>query len=213
MNEEIVDQEEIISIGGSSESDEDENGEEGENLNDEESENYLNNIFRCPICFHTMKSPRFLVCGHGFCMDCIGEFFLFEKQRNSKEPRNCPVCRDDTSRKFTRVPVVEECLDSIRGFVKTKNMKQLKFGKSFRAQQKIIKAHRNTILKMQKETQELEAKIKLLESHIGNQTQQHVASLQRIEILESHIKSGALILGEKGDRYPKRRRQEPDAYM
>jgi len=175
--------EEIISISSSE-----------ENFCDEVSENYLSNIFKCPICFHTMENPRFLVCGHGFCMDCIGEFFLFEKER-STEPTKCPVCRDDTSVKFTRVPAMEECLNSIRGFIKRNRMKQLEYGEKIRFKYgEKLREYRKTISKQEDKLNAHRRTISKLEDKLNAHRFVTQELEERIEMLESHIKNGASIL-------------------
>ncbi|CAC5370050.1 unnamed protein product [Mytilus coruscus] len=52
-------------------------------------------VFACPICLETLKSPKSLPCLHTFCEICIGEFILSTEQRAEQKLSNypCPVCR------------------------------------------------------------------------------------------------------------------------
>ena len=79
-------------------------------------------ILGCPICYQIFEDPRFLDCGHGFCLSCI-ESALSNKNE-------CPVCRDPVgedpfARQLKRIYVVEETVRKIRSFVSDKNQKML----------------------------------------------------------------------------------------
>ncbi|XP_076071970.1 uncharacterized protein LOC143043651 [Mytilus galloprovincialis] len=52
-------------------------------------------VFTCPICLETLKSPNSLPCLHTFCETCIGEFIVSTEQRAEQKLSNypCPVCR------------------------------------------------------------------------------------------------------------------------
>ncbi|VDH90058.1 tripartite motif-containing protein 2/3 [Mytilus galloprovincialis] len=52
-------------------------------------------VFTCPICLETLKSPKSLPCLHTFCETCIGEFILSTEKRLEKQMSDypCPVCR------------------------------------------------------------------------------------------------------------------------
>ncbi|CAC5396325.1 unnamed protein product [Mytilus coruscus] len=58
---------------------------------------YLNecDVFTCPICLETLKSPKSLPCLHKFCEICIGEFILSTERRTGHKLSSypCPVCR------------------------------------------------------------------------------------------------------------------------
>ncbi|XP_052092877.1 tripartite motif-containing protein 45-like [Mytilus californianus] len=52
-------------------------------------------IFSCPICSETFKSPKILPCLHTFCEPCIHEFILSigRKKDNKISEFACPICR------------------------------------------------------------------------------------------------------------------------
>ncbi|CAG2206226.1 unnamed protein product [Mytilus edulis] len=52
-------------------------------------------MFSCPICSETFKSPKILPCLHTFCEPCIHEFILSigRKKDNKISEFACPICR------------------------------------------------------------------------------------------------------------------------
>ncbi|XP_063416462.1 E3 ubiquitin-protein ligase TRIM33-like [Mytilus trossulus] len=56
---------------------------------------HVHDVFMCPICLETLKSPKSLPCLHTFCETCIGEFILSTEQRAEQKLSNyrCPICR------------------------------------------------------------------------------------------------------------------------
>ncbi|CAC5396326.1 TRIM56 [Mytilus coruscus] len=52
-------------------------------------------VFTCPICLETLKSPKSLPCLHNFCEICIGEFILSTERRSGRKLSSypCPVCK------------------------------------------------------------------------------------------------------------------------
>lgn len=76
-------------------------------------------ILGCPICYQLLEEPKFLLCGHGFCLSCI-DSALFHKSE-------CPVCREpvEGQGQLKRVYVVEDTVRKIRAFVADKNEKMI----------------------------------------------------------------------------------------
>ncbi|XP_071152191.1 E3 ubiquitin-protein ligase TRIM45-like [Mytilus edulis] len=83
-------------------------------------------VFTCPICLETLKSPKSLPCLHTFCETCIGEFILSTDKRSEQKLSNypCPVCRtivtptnseDETSLWASSLPQNFTILSSIDG--------------------------------------------------------------------------------------------------
>ncbi|ESP01773.1 hypothetical protein LOTGIDRAFT_139123 [Lottia gigantea] len=52
----------------------------------------LTNIPECSICCEDFKTPKFLPCGHTFCLDCI-ERYIGDKI----ETFHCPLCGQDVT--------------------------------------------------------------------------------------------------------------------
>jgi DNA repair exonuclease SbcCD ATPase subunit len=77
-------------------------------------------VLGCPICYQLLSEPRFLSCGHGFCLDCIT---LALDHKN-----DCPVCRDEQGdeRLFKRVFVVDDAVEKIRSFTSERNLQLFK---------------------------------------------------------------------------------------
>ncbi|XP_063442717.1 probable E3 ubiquitin-protein ligase MID2 [Mytilus trossulus] len=82
-------------------------------------------IFTCPICLETLKSPRSLPCLHSFCEICIGEFISSTERQSGHKLSSypCPVCRsvvtptdpgNDTSQWLLSLPQSKQMCQSER---------------------------------------------------------------------------------------------------
>ncbi|ESO96930.1 hypothetical protein LOTGIDRAFT_115231, partial [Lottia gigantea] len=52
------------------------------------------NNLECSICCETFKTPKVLICGHTFCLDCLERYI-----GNRTTKFKCPVCG-----KVVRIP-------------------------------------------------------------------------------------------------------------
>ncbi|KAJ8306761.1 hypothetical protein KUTeg_015688 [Tegillarca granosa] len=60
----------------------------------------VESIIKCPICFETYKSPKYLPCFHTTCETCLSQYITsVYKTANTdvNKPRTfpCPICRTD----------------------------------------------------------------------------------------------------------------------
>ena len=88
-------------------------------------------IFACPICLQVLKDPRFLMCGHGFCLSCVETYMEYIHDENGDfgmpSVYECPVCREEfyeapgAEDPLMRMYGIEEDLEKFRRFVDEKN--------------------------------------------------------------------------------------------
>lgn len=115
-------------------------------------------ILGCPICFQILEEPRFLVCGHGFCVSCI---------ESSLEHKNeCPVCRCYIPQRsaLNKIYVVDEAVEKIRLFVTQKNNELL----ALKQQMAIIEEEKEVL---EEENEDLKHKNANLEANIESYEQ------------------------------------------
>ena len=112
-------------------------------------------ILGCPICFQLLEEPRFLVCGHGFCLSCIEESLQHRTE--------CPVCRMYIPERcsFNKIYVVDDAVEKIRLFVTQKNNELL----ALKQRMEIIEEEKEAL---EEEKEELKRKNTNLEANIGS---------------------------------------------
>ncbi|KAG5260578.1 hypothetical protein AALO_G00305240 [Alosa alosa] len=56
------------------------------------SKTFSEDDFSCPVCYEIFKDPVVMTCSHSVCKECLHKFW------ESKESRECPICRRKSSR-------------------------------------------------------------------------------------------------------------------
>lgn len=147
-------------------------------------------ILGCPICYQILDEPRFLICGHGFCEECIESALTYKSE--------CPICRefiheeDDEmcqlclsaggAPKLKRIFVVEDAVVDIRGFIMEKNQELFDLKRRMEVLEK-----ENDELKLSKTN--LEAQVGSSEKRLRESDKSLRKKRMRIKMMKKSIKN------------------------
>jgi len=144
-------------------------------------------ILGCPICYQILDEPRFLICGHGFCEECIESALTYKSECpicrefiHEEDDEMCPTCTRNHPLK--RIFVVEDAVVDIRGFIMEKNQELFDLKRRMEELEK-----ENDELKLSKTN--LEAQVGSSEKRLRESDKSLRKKRMRIKMMKKSIKN------------------------